>query len=411
MDRLQPGAGKIPLALPPSSRRKRLIYAMQLSQDPTTLANFVVLGGLVLGLVLGAVGQATRFCVRGAIADWVIFRGPARLVSWLLAIGVGAVCLQVLISAGLLDASRTVAWSERVVWLSYLMGGLLFGYGMILCGGCPQRCLVKAGAGNLKAAGALVILAIVALMTLRGAFASVRAQYLDSFTWILAGPQDLGGIVSRTFGLDASLLRWIFSVVLLVAVVALAWRVRRALDPAHWLGGVAVGLVLAGAFLLTGSIGFLPEHPQTLEPTWLGTQSRRPEGLSFSAPLAGALDLLTLWSDRATVATFGVTLALGILVGSHLSARLRGEFRLESFTTPKELVSHAAGATLMGFGGVTALGCSLGNGVTGLALLSFGSALAVTGIVAGAWLAIKVEDRAANAPSDSRPGMNATLPG
>jgi hypothetical protein len=384
---------------------------MQLSQDPSALANLVVLGGLVLGLVLGAVGQATRFCVRGAIADWVIFRGPARLVSWLLAVGVGAVCVQVLIGAGMLDASRTVAWSDRVAWLSYLVGGLLFGYGMILSGGCPQRCLVKAGAGSLRAAVSLVVLSIVALMTIRGAFAGVRAQYLDSVAWTLAGPQDLGGILSRALGADASVLRWTFSVLLLAAVVAFAWRVRRALDPAHWIGGVVVGLLLAAAFWLTGSIGFLPEHPQTLEPAWLGTQSRRPEGLSFSAPLAGALDLLTMWSDRATVATFGVTLMLGVLVGSFLSARLRGEFRLESFTTPKDLASHAAGATLMGFGGVTALGCSVGNGVTGLALLSVGSALAVGGIVAGAWLALKVQDRAANAPGGSRPALATAGPG
>lgn len=373
------------------------------SQDPSTLTNFVVLGGLVLGLVLGVVGQATRFCVRGAISDWVIYRGPARLVSWLLAIGVGAVCVQALISAGLLDATRTVAWSDRLVWLSYLVGGLLFGYGMILSGGCPQRCLVKAGAGSLRAAVALVVLSIVALMTLRGAFAGVRAQYLDSVALTLAGPQDLGGIISRTFGVDAASLRWTLSLLLLGAVVAFAWRVRRSLDAAHWVGGVAVGLLLAAAFFLTGSVGFLPEHPQTLEPTWLGTQSRRPEGLSFSAPLAGALDLLTMWSDRATVATFGVTLMLGVLIGSHVSARLRGEFRLESFTTPKDLASHAAGAALMGFGGVTALGCSVGNGVTGLALLSVGSGLAVAGIVAGACLALKVESRAASAPAGSNP--------
>ncbi len=373
------------------------------SQDPSTLTNFVVLGGLVLGLVLGVVGQATRFCVRGAISDWVIYRGPARLVSWLLAIGVGAVCVQALISAGLLDATRTVAWSDRLVWLSYLVGGLLFGYGMILSGGCPQRCLVKAGAGSLRAAVALVVLSIVALMTLRGAFAGIRAQYLDSVALTLAGPQDLGGIISRTFGVDAASLRWTLSLLLLAGVVAFAWRVRRSLDAAHWVGGVAVGLLLAAAFFLTGSVGFLPEHPQTLEPTWLGTQSRRPEGLSFSAPLAGALDLLTMWSDRATVATFGVTLMLGVLIGSHVSARLRGEFRLESFTTPKDLASHAAGAALMGFGGVTALGCSVGNGVTGLALLSVGSGLAVAGIVAGACLALKVESRAASAPAGSNP--------
>ena len=382
-----------------------------MSQDPFTLANFVVLGGLVLGLALGIVGQATRFCIRGAIADWVIFRSPARLVSWLLAVGVGAVCVQGLISAGLLDATRTVAWSDRLVWLSYLVGGLLFGYGMILSGGCPQRCLVKAGAGNLKAAVALVVLAIVALMTLRGAFAGVRAQYLDSVARTLAGPQDVGGILSRTFGVDAASLRWTLSLLLLAAVVAFAWRVRRSLDAAHWIGGIAVGLLLAAAFFLTGAIGFLPEHPQTLEPAWVGTQSRRPEGLSFSAPLAGALDLLTMWSDRATVATFGVTLMLGVLVGSHLSARLRGEYRLESFTTPKELASHTAGATLMGFGGVTALGCSVGNGVTGLALLSLGSGLAVAGIVAGAYLALKVAGRAETAPAVNSPAVPAASHG
>jgi hypothetical protein len=88
-----------------------------------------------------------------------------------------------------------------------------------------------------------------------------------------------------------------------------------------------------------------------------------------------------------------VAVALGVLMGSHISARLRGEFRLESFTTPGELASHSAGALLMGFGGVTALGCSVGNGVTGLALLSAGSVLAVAGIVAGACLALTVQDR------------------
>ena len=377
------------------------------SADPALLAQLVIFGGLAVGLGLGAVGQASRFCIRGAIADWVIFRGPARLVSWLLAIGVGAVCIQGLISAGLLDAGRTVAWSDRLAWLSYLVGGTLFGYGMILSGGCPQRCLVKAGAGNLKAAASLVVLAIVALMTLRGAFAGLRTQYLDNVSLALAGPQDLGGILSRVTALDAGALRWTLSALLLSAAATYAWRVRRMLDPAHWVGGIAVGLLLAAAFLVTGSIGFVAEHPQTLEPAWLGTQSRRPEGLSFSAPLAGALDLLTMWTDRATVLTFGVAMMVGVLVGSHLSARWRGEFRMESFKTPKELASHTGGAVLMGFGGVTALGCSVGNGVTGLALLSVGSALAVAGIVVGAWLALAIQNWRSEA--ESEPASTARL--
>ena len=361
--------------------------------DPHVLTQSVVWGGLVLGLALGAVGQSTRFCVRGAIADWVQLRAPGRLVSWLLAIAVGAIAVQALVSAGALDARQTLAWNPRLPWLSYLVGGLLFGYGMILAGGCPQRCLVKAGAGNLKAAAALVLAAIAAIMTLRGAFAPLRANYLDAIAASLPGPQDIGSVVGRGLGIAPGLVRWLAVAAIAAGVFPLAWRLRRAVSRAQWIGGIAVGLLLGAAFLLTGFFGYIAENPETLEPGWLGTQSHRPEGFSFVAPLGHALDLLTLWTDRATVATFGVMLALGVLVGSFASAKWRGDFKLEAFKTPREMGAHALGALLMGFGGVTALGCSIGNGVTGLALLSCGSALATAGICAGAWLALQRQGR------------------
>lgn len=364
--------------------------------DPNTLAQIVVWGALALGLLLGAVGQWSRFCVRGALADWMAFRGPGRLMSWLLAIAVGAVCVQGLVSAGLLDAGRTIYWSERFPWLSYLVGGALFGYGMILAGGCPQRCLVKAGQGNLKAAATLVIVAIAALMTLRGAFAPLRVNFLDAVGMTLAGPQDLGGLLGRTLSVSPTALRWALAAALAATVFVLAWRVRARMDRAQWVGGVVVGLLVGASFFLTGSIGFLAEHPETLEPAWLGTQSKRPEALSFSAPMGHALDLLTLWSDKSTVATFGVMLSLGVLLGAFATAKARGDFRLESFRTPREVGEHFTGAVLMGFGGVTALGCSVGNGVTGLAMLSAGSALAVAGISGGAWLALARQLRAAD---------------
>lgn len=366
---------------------------MSLDLQPAALSAAVVWGGLAIGLALGAVGQASRFCVRGAIADWVLLRSPARMASWVLAIGVGAAAMQVLVSAGAVDATRTIAWSDRFVWASYLVGGLLFGYGMVLSGGCPQRCLVKAGSGNLKAAVALLVVAVGAAMTLRGLFAAPRANWLDSLGWTLAGPQDLGSVLGRAAALPPGTLRWVAAGLLLAAALAFAWRVRGTLDKGHWLGGIVVGLLLAAAFWLTGTVGFLAEHPETLEPAWLGTQSRRPEGLSFSAPMAHLLDLLTLWSDKNTVPTFGVSLALGVLLGAFASARWRGDFRLEVFSSPRELAEHALGGVLMGFGGITALGCSIGNGVTGLAMLSLGSLLAVAGICAGAWLALRAQSR------------------
>ncbi len=368
-----------------------------MNATPETLAlltRVVVWGALPLGLLLGVVAQATRFCVRGGIADWVTFQGPARLFAWVLSIAVGAVLLQAMIGFGVFDATRTLAWNERLPWFSALAGGLLFGIGMMLAPGCPQRCLVKAGAGDLTAWTTLVVIAIVAVMTLRGILAVPRTGLFDSLSVTLSRPQDLGSVLGSALGTPAGAMRAGVTALIVAGTALFAWRVRGQLDRAAWVGGLGVGLVLALAFYLTGRIGFVAEHPETLDAAWLGTQGKRPEGLSFVSPLANALDLLSLWTDRNTVATFGVMLSLGIVLGSHLSARVRGEYRVESFTTTRDLRHSVVGGALMGFGGVTALGCSVGNGVTGAALLSTGSLLAIVGMVTGTVLVLKFQARA-----------------
>jgi hypothetical protein len=152
-----------------------------------------------------------------------------------------------------------------------------------------------------------------------------------------------------------------------------------------------VGLLVPAAWGLTGAIGFIPEHPDTLEAAWMGTHSNRPEALTFAAPIAHSLDLLTLWSDRNTTATFGVMVALGVLLGSTASALARKEFHVESFRNAGDMGNHLLGGLLMGFGGVTAMGCSIGQGISGMSLLSAGSCIAVAGIVGGAWLALRVQ--------------------
>ncbi len=366
--------------------------------DPATATRWVVLGGLVLGLMIGAVGQGTRFCVRGAIADRVRTGSPGRLAGWLVAVVVALVAVQLLILLGMFDARRTLAWSTRLPWFSYVAGGAIFGFGMMLGSGCPQRNLVKTGGGDLRALVTLTVTAIAALMTLRGLFAPWRVAGFDRFTLELAGPQDFGSLLG-----GSALVRAVVTAALAAAVLAWTWRHRREVKTTDWVGGLLVGLCVPAAFLLTGHFGHLAEHPETLEPAWLGTQSRRPEGLSFIAPLAHALDLLTLWTDQNTVATFGVTLAVGVLLGSFAWARARGAWKVESFTTPGQLIRHLCGGVLMGFGGVTALGCTLGNGVTGLAMLSAGAVLATAGIVGGALLAmrLRLNHEAADAPIDS----------
>jgi hypothetical protein len=364
---------------------------MSLPLSPDAATQAVIWGGLLLGVALGAVAQATRFCTMGALADWFAYGGTARLMMWILAVAVAATGTLALIGAGWLDAARTVPWSVRFLWLSYLVGGALFGVGMVLASGCPQRNLVRLGSGSLKALVTLVVAAVAAEMTLRGVLAVPRVGVLDATGVRLAHPQDLGSMLSALTGASPAGLRWAVLAVAVAVATALLWRHRAAMDRSHWIGGLGVGLLVPVAWALTGHVGFIPEHPETLEATWMGTYTRRPEALTFSAPIAHGLDLLTLWSDRSNTVSFGVTVAAGVVLGSVASALLRREFHVEAFRSAEDLANHLLGALLMGFGGVTAMGCSIGQGVSGMSLLSAGSCLAVAGIVAGAWLAVRVQ--------------------
>jgi uncharacterized membrane protein YedE/YeeE len=380
--------------------------------NPASATQAVLWGGLAIGILFGLSGQASRFCVRGAVADWVTFGGTGRALSWLLAVAVAAIGTAALIGAGAFDPTRTLAWSPRFPWLSYLAGGAILGWGMVLAGGCPQRNLVKAGAGSLRAVVVLVVAAVAGLMTLRGLLAVPRVELLDAAALTLGRPQDLGSLASAWLPVSAGTVRAMAVAALAAATAVLLWRGRAQMDRSMWIGSVIVGLLVPAAWLLTGWLGHLAEHPETLEEAWLGTQSKRPEGLSFTAPLAHTLDLLTLWSDRNTTVTFGVAATLGVLAGSFASAKARGEFRFESFKSVPETIEHLIGGVLIGFGGVTALGCSIGQGVTGLAMLSAGAVLAVAGMVSGCWGALRVQAwrmEAADARADKNAGRGATI--
>ena len=359
---------------------------------PAAALLVVLWGGLAIGFVLGALAQSTRFCTMGALADWFSYRGKARLLMWGLAVATASIWTMGMVEWRWLDANRIVAWSGRFLWLSYLIGGGVFGFGMVLASGCPQRNLVRAGSGNLKSWVTLTVAAVAAEMTLRGVLAVPRVQLLDAVRIDLSHPQDVGSVMSGVLGAPPGVIRWtVLALVLLLAFSAI-WRCRADMELSNWIGGVGVGLLVAGSWALTGHLGFIPEHPDTLEATWMGTYSHRPEALTFAAPIAHSLDLLTLWSDQNNTATFGVMVTLGVLLGSAASAVIRREFRIESFANAGDLGNHMVGGLLMGFGGVTAMGCSIGQGISGLSVLSVGSSLAVAGIVSGAWLALRMQE-------------------
>jgi hypothetical protein len=327
----------------------------------------------------------------GALTDWFTYGGTTRLMMWVIAVAVAAFGSILLLHFGLLDATKLIAWNSNFLWLSYAVGGSIFGFGMVLASGCPQRNLVRAGAGNLRSVVTLLVASISAQMTLRGLFAVPRTGLLDKVALQLSSPQDLGSILSNLSGFDAVTVRWCVFVLSLLVAATFLWRNRRSLELSHSLGGIGVGLCVSFALFLTGYVGFIPEHPDTLEQAWMGTYSHRPEALTFAAPLAHSVDLLTLWSDKNTTASYGVLVCLGVLLGSAGAALARKEFRIESFGSSTDLINHLIGGLMIGFGGITAMGCSIGQGVSGLALQSAGACIAVTGIVGGAWVALRVQ--------------------
>ena len=363
-----------------------------MDSDLATLQRLVLAGGLLLGLLFGALAQRSRFCTMGALADLMTFGDASRLRLWALAVLVALLGTQALILSGAVALGGTVQNGHRLAWASNLAGGTLFGFGMVLASGCAARNLVRVGTGNLKALVVLAVIGLAALMTLRGVLAPLRIDGLDALALPLAGAQDLPAWLARSGLASETLLRPLLTLAIAAPLAVWIFRDRafRA-ERAVLLGGLGIGALVVAAWWLTGHLGFVAEHPETLEPAWLATSSRRAEGLSFVAPLAYGLGLLTLWTDRSTTLAFGVATALGVPLGSASVALATREFRWEGFANAGDLGHHLVGALLMGFGGVAALGCTVGQGVSGLSLLSAGAFITCAGFALGAWAALRYQ--------------------
>ena len=351
-----------------------------------------VLGlGFALAVALGWVVQRSHFCTMGAISDWVLMRDATRLRQWGLALAVAMLGLGTMTLAGWLSPLDSIYASPRFPWLSYLLGGLLFGVGMVLASGCLTKNLVRLGTGNLKALVVLLVMGVGALATLRGGAGLLRVRWLDPFT---AGVES-GPFVGQSLAsvLDLSVQQGLFAAALLVSLPLLVWVLRGPdfLRAGHLLAGFGVGGVLLAMWWVSGVLGFVPEHPETLERVYLGTASGRMEALSFTGPVAQWLDAFLYQADGSRRITLGMVLVPGVVLGAALAAWHRGDFRWEGFTRTSDLVRHLLGALFMGVGGVSAMGCTFGQGLSGLSTLNWGSLVAVASIVAGAMLALRVQ--------------------
>ena len=360
----------------------------------TQLPALVAGAAFVLAFIFGAVANRVNFCTMGAVTDIVNFSDWRRMRMWVLAITVAIAGTAILVAIGLIDTSKTIYTGSKVAWVSGIVGGLLFGFGMTLSSGCGSKTLIRAGAGNLKSWVVLVVLGIAAYMTLRGLFAVWRTTALDpwriDFGGMGAATSDLPALLGA-MGLAAAAQVWV-PIVIVVALLVYVFKDREfRTSPELIIGGVVIGLVIVGGWTITGGLGYVAEDPATLEEKFFGTNSNRLESYSFVAPVAYSLELLMLWSDQSRIVTFGIAGVLGMLCGSFAYAVVSKTFRWEGFGSVEDVGNHMAGAVMMGFGGVTALGCTIGQGLTGISTLAVGSILAFASIIAGSVAAVRYQ--------------------
>jgi len=352
--------------------------------NPAALVPYVTGGAFILAFIFGAVGNKTHFCTMGAVSDWVNMGDLSRMRMWLLAIAVAIVGAQALALAGLVDYSKSIYTTPNFTWLSYIVGGLLFGIGMTLGSGCGSKTLIRVGAGNLKSVIVYVFLGIAAYMTLRGILGAFRVGVLEKAAVTLPATQDLPSLI----GIHRAVLAAIVAGALLVFVYA-SKQFRSSLD--YTLGGVVTGLVVVGGWFVSGVIGHVAEDPNTLQEAFVATNSGRMESFSFVSPMAYTLDYLMLWTDKSKMITYGIASGLGVIAGSAAYALATRTFRWEGFRDAEDTANHVVGGMLMGFGGITALGCTIGKGISGFSTLALGSILTFVCIIIGSALTMKYQ--------------------
>lgn len=356
-----------------------------------TQTHWVLWAAFGLATAFGFIAQRTHFCTMGAVSDIVNMGSWTRMRMWGVAVAVAMIGFHAMAWLGWIDATQTIYAAGRVIWLSALLGGALFGCGMVLASGCGSKTLVRIGGGSLKSLTVFFVMGFSAFATLSGVLAVVRVNTVDAVAFNLPGGAALPAWLSHQWGLEPGITGLVVAAA--VGGSLLIWALRSAdfRTPGNLLGGIGLGLCVAAMWWVTGRLGFVAEHPETLEAVYLATDTRRMESFSFTAPMAYTLDWLILFSDATNLLTTGVVAVAGVVLGSFVQSLLDKSFRWEGFQGTQDTALHLIGAVLMGVGGVTALGCTVGQGLSGLSTLSLTSVLAVAGIMAGAVAGLRLQ--------------------
>lgn len=328
----------------------------------------VILAGLIIGLVYGAVGLLSGFCLMSSMRGFLA-EGDGRLVrTYALAIAVAIAASQFLAGNGMVDLGKSIYLQSTFSVPVLFLGGLLFGYGMVLSNGCGSRALVLLGRGNLRSFVVVIVLGIAAQTTLKGLIAPARIALVQA-SQTTVNSNSLPSLLA-TLGVTEAVSRALAAAAIVLALVLFAFAhpaFRR--SPGQIGAGVIVGFLVAGGWYVTGYLGADDFNPVPVT------------SLTFVAPIADSLQYAML--STGLTPNFGIATVAGVFTGSLITALATGRFKLEGYSSPRHMLRSGTGAALMGIGGVMAFGCSIGQGLTGLSTLALGSFVAVGGILLG----------------------------
>ena len=355
----------------------------------SSLGSQALLITLFITTILGIIMQKTSFCTLGAVSDGILMEDWSRMRQWCLAIGIAILGVALMSHLGWIDVSKSFYTGNRVLYLSTVIGSTLFGIGMVLASGCGSKTLIRIGGGNLKSIVVFIVLGLVAYMTMRGFLGMMKANTIDKVSLSLNTNQDLPSILSASFGIAKESLRSILALIIGGAFIGFAVLKKSFWNTENLLAGIGVGVGITAIWWVSGHYAHLTEDPNTLQEAFLVTNSGRMESLSFVAPYAFALDWMMFTSDKSKVLTIGIVAVIGMILGSAISSILSKNFRWESFRGVEDTANHLVGAALMGFGGVTAVGCTVGQGLSGLSTLALNSFIAFPGFILGAYIGLQ----------------------
>ncbi len=333
----------------------------------------LILCGLLLGAVMGATARAARFCTFGAVEDLVLAGKSLRIKSWALAIAVAMICVQMMHHAGIARVEEVFYLQSQFGVIGAISGGLLFGLGMSMVGTCGYGVLIRMAGGDLKSFVNFLVLGLSGYMTARGLTSLFKVNLIDSMILDLSaiGGQGIPHVISGFTGLPIAML-WLPTGLAVAGGLMVycfndgAFR-RSSRDI---IAGISIGIAVAAGFFITGTYGADPFDPI------------RVQSLTYVLPLGDTIVWLIAFTGSAM--TFSIAVVVGTIGGAAIVAVMRDEIRWEAFDDVQDMRRHLLGAAAMGAGGVTALGCTVGQGISGVSTLAMSPIIALASIFIGA---------------------------